>query len=114
CPSSALGWSLILAVPAMPGINMPATFCHLAGNYDTQYDGYLWSEVFSLDTLHMRFKQEGVLSGKVGEHDRRCILRLGGSQGTSVRLKLFLGCDPKQDTLLSKGLQVEGSEPLGG
>lgn len=50
----------------MPGTNVPATFGHLAGNYNTQDDGHLWSEVFSLDTLHMSFKQEGVLSGKVG------------------------------------------------
>lgn len=44
---------------------------------------------------------------------RSCILRPGGSEDASVMLKHFLGRDPKQDAfLLSKGLQVEGTEPL--
>ncbi|KAJ3222122.1 hypothetical protein HDU81_010135 [Chytriomyces hyalinus] len=95
----------VVGLDATPGTFFPAAFGHLAGGYDAQYYGYMWSQVYATDMFFARFKEGKLLDAKAGADYRDMILARGGSRDAIDSLREFLGREPSQDAFLkSKGL----------
>ncbi|ORY48950.1 zincin [Rhizoclosmatium globosum] len=96
----------IMGVPTTEGTYFPAAFGHLAGGYDAQYYGYMWSQVYATDMFYANFKEGNkLLDPTAGAAYRNEILAAGGSRDAIESLRLFLGREPSQDAFLkSKGL----------
>jgi len=93
-----------MTLPTTPGTNMAASFGHIAGGYDAQYYGYLWSEVYSADMFASRFESD-IFSPVAGASYRKEVLAKGGSRDAIEHLRAFLGRDPSQEPFLkAKGL----------
>jgi thimet oligopeptidase len=101
----------IWGIPAMPGTNFVASFGHLAGGYEAQYYGYMWSEVYSADMFHTMFGEKNLLDPKAGMNYRQKILSWGGSRDAIDSLCDFLGRKPNNTAFLKdKGLKVDEEE----
>jgi thimet oligopeptidase len=89
----------VALIDAAEGTNQAAIFMHMAGGYDAQYYGYLYSEAFASDMFE-RFEREGVLSAALGQEYRSTILSRGGAVDSLASLTEFLGRGPSQDAFL--------------
>jgi len=99
--------SALMRIPTTPKTNMAASFGHLAGGYDAQYYGYMWSDVYSDDMFASRFLKEGIFNPETGADYRREVLSVGGSRDALESLRVFLGREPIVEPFLAaKGLSV--------
>ncbi|KAL7746070.1 metalloendopeptidase [Sorochytrium milnesiophthora] len=82
-------------------------FAHLMDGYESQYYGYLWSQVFSADMFDSRFLAEGIENAKVGREYREKVLLPGDSKDEMDLLVDFLGRKPNSDAFFkSLGIKL--------
>jgi len=93
----------IFGIEATPGTNMLASFGHLAGGYDAQYYGYLWSKVFSSDMFATKFAGNKLLQpDSSGLEYRKMILEPGGTRDAMDMITDFLGRKPQSNAFMEE------------
>jgi len=88
---------MVMGTPAPDNTNFAAQFGHMAGGYDAQYYGYMWSKVYCEDMFQSVFTDSGVLDSGAGTKYRTCILQPGGSVDAFDMLRNMLGREPNSD-----------------
>jgi thimet oligopeptidase len=88
----------IMGITNNPDMYYLSIFGHLAGGYDAQYYGYMWSKVYAED-MYEHFKN---LGSKGGILFRKKILEFGGAKDGSELVYLFLGRDVDNTMFLKR------------
>ena len=89
----------VMGIPNVNDSHRIAIFGHIAGGYDAQYYGYMWSLVYASDmyaTLQ-EYIQEGKPAGRIY---RDIVLAPGGSKDPTKLVNEFLGREPDTDAFL--------------
>jgi len=88
----------LMGIPSNSNTYNLATFGHIAGGYDAQYYGYMWSKVYAED-MYVHFKE---LNSKGGIQFRKKVLEKGGSIDAIELVYDFLGRDVDNTAFLKR------------